>query len=297
MTKTVTIFGGSGFVGSKIAELLVDGGWTVRAASRKGSAVKGADAVTCNITNGTDLARALDGVDAVINCVGTFDAGGANGFDAVQARAPAQIAQAAKAAGITRMVHISALGVDRDEHSKYAQSKRAGEEGVLGHLPNATILRPSVIFGPGDGFFNRFEKMTRLMPILPIPGGDALFQPVYVGDVAKAAMAGLGQSNLAGVFELGGPEVKSMKGWIDMMHGVIGRRRAVISLPLWMGSPMAWALDLTERASRGVLRNGILTRDQVNQLRTSNVVAEGARDIGDLGIEPVAAQGVLESYL
>ncbi|KPP86510.1 MAG: NADH dehydrogenase [Rhodobacteraceae bacterium HLUCCO07] len=305
MSKLVTIYGGSGFVGRYIVQQLAAKGWRVRVAVRRPNeamfvkpyGVPGqVEPVFCNIRDDASVSAVMQGADAVVNCVGTFAARGRNNFDSVQAEGAERIARIAADQGIQRMVHISALGVDRDQKSDYARTKRAGEEGVLRHMPAAMILRPSVVFGPEDGFFNRFAGMSRFGPILPLFGGETKFQPVYVDDVAQAAVMGV-EGKAEGVFELGGPEVKSLRGWVRVMLETIHKRRLVMDLPMWLGRLLAWGFDMLEIASLGLIGNGVLTRDQVRQLGTDNVVADGARGFADLGIEPVAVEAMIDSYL
>ncbi len=247
MSKLVTIYGGSGFVGRYIAQQLAARGWRVRVAVRRPNealfvkpygVVGQVEPILCNIRDDASVAAAMQGADAVVNCVGTFDAGGKNNFDAVQHLGAERVARAAAAEGVDRLVHISALGIEKDEDSLYAKSKRAGEAAILAHVPGATILRPSVIFGPEDGFFNRFGSMSRLGPVMPLVGGKTQFQPVYVEDVAAAAVKGV-EGEAAGIYELGGPEVKSLRGWIGEILEVVKRWRLVMNLPFWVGGLMA----------------------------------------------------------
>lgn len=305
MAKLVTIYGGSGFVGRYVAQKLAAKGWRVRVAVRRPNeaifvkpyGVPGqVEPVLCNIRDDASVATVMKGADAVVNCVGTFDARGRNNFDAVQHEGAERVAKAAAAEGVETLVHISALGVDADPDSRYAASKRNGEEAVLAHFPTATILRPSVIFGNEDGFFNRFAAMSRLGPVLPIFGGATRFQPVYVEDVAQAAVLGV-EGRASGIYELGGPEAKTLRGWIGVMLHSIHRRRLVINLPFWIGRIVAFGFDMVEAFSLGLISNRVLTRDQVKQLRHDNVVSDGARGFADLGILPVSAEVVIDSYL
>jgi NADH dehydrogenase len=225
------------------------------------------------------------------------DRGGANNFDAVQHRGAERIARIAAELGIARMVHISAIGADPEGESLYAQSKGRGEAAVLRHVPTAVILRPSVIFGPEDRFFNRFAGMARLGPVIPLFGARTRFQPVYVDDVAQAAVAGVLGTAAPGVYELGGPDVDTFRGLIQRMLGVINRRRLVIGLPFWAGRIMATLFDALQGVTLGLFHNGILTRDQLVSLRQDNVVSAGAKGFADLGIAPMAMEAVLPDYL
>ena len=305
MTKLVTIYGGSGFVGRYIARRMAKEGWRVRVAVRRPNeaifvrpyGVPGqVEPVLCNIRDDASVAAAMQGAEAVVNCVGTFDKGGKNNFDAVQHEGAERIARLAAAAGIARMVHISAIGADAASDSLYAQSKAAGEEGVLQHMPGAVILRPSVVFGPEDQFFNRFASMTRMSPFLPVVGGATLFQPVYVDDVAQAAVMGAVGTAPSGVYELGGPDVASFRGLMQDMLGEIRRRRIILNIPFWAAGIIGSVSDFVTTVSLGLIPAQI-TADQVRSLRRNNVVADGAKGFGDLGIAPTSYSSVLPDYL
>ncbi|WP_136439939.1 complex I NDUFA9 subunit family protein [Pacificoceanicola onchidii] len=304
MTNLVTIYGGSGFVGRYIARRMAKLGWRVRVAVRRPNeaifvrpygAVGQVEPVLCNIRDDESVRAAMIGADAVVNCVGTFDKGGKNNFQAVQNEGAARIARLAAAEGITRMVHISAIGADADGNSLYAKSKGQGEAAVLERMPKATILRPSVIFGPEDAFFNRFAKMTRLSPVIPVVGGNTKFQPVYVDDVAQAAVKGvLGEAE--GIYELGGPDVRSFSELMHEMLRTIRRRRLVLNIPFFVGGIMGSVSDLIQSITLGLVPAQI-TRDQVRSLRADNVVSDGAKGLEDLGIRPTATKAVLDEYL
>jgi uncharacterized protein YbjT (DUF2867 family) len=306
MSKLVTIFGGSGFVGRYIARRMAKEGWRVRIAVRRPNealfvrpygAVGQVEPVLCNIRDEASVARALAGADAVVNCVGTFDRGGKNNFNAVQAVGAGRIARLAAAAGVTSMVHISSIGADAEGASLYAQSKGEGEAAVLAAFAGAVILRPSVVFGAEDGFFNRFAGMARLGPILPLFGGQSRFQPVHVDDVAQAAVMGAIGTAPAGIYELGGPEAETLSALIQKMLGVIHRRAMVINLPFFLGKIMGNTLDFASALTIGLFKNKILTRDQVTSLMADNVVSRGAKSFADLGIQPTAMDAVLPEYL
>lgn len=306
MSKLVTIFGGSGFVGRYIARRMAKAGWRVRVAVRRPNeagfvrpygVVGQVEPVLCNIRDDASVAAALRGADAVVNCVGILVENGKNQFDAVQAEGAERVARIAAESGVDRMVQISAIGADMDSDSAYSSSKGEGEAGVLKHMPDAVILRPSIIFGSEDQFFNRFGGMARMSPVLPVVGADTLFQPVYVDDVARAAeMAVTGQAS-AGVYELGGPETESFRGLMQRMLGVIHRRRLILNLPKWIARIMAWSFDLLQTLTLGLLQNNMITRDQIKNLGRDNVVAEDAKGFDDLGIKPVAMAAVLPDYL
>jgi NADH dehydrogenase len=239
----------------------------------------------------------MQGADAVVNCVGTFARGGKNNFGAVQAEAPGRIARIAAALGVGQMVHISAIGAAADSPSIYGKSKAEGEAAVLAAFPAAVILRPSVVFGPEDQFFNRFGAMAAISPVLPVAKAETKFQPVYVDDVAQAAVKGsLGQA-APGVYELGGPDVASFRALMHKMLAVIQRRRLVVSMPTILMKVMAFSFDMLEAGTLGLVKNKLITRDQLNSLGVDNVVAPGAKGLIDLGIQPTSMDSVLPEYL
>ncbi|WP_170756113.1 complex I NDUFA9 subunit family protein [Ruegeria lacuscaerulensis] len=306
MSKLVTIYGGSGFVGRYVARRMANEGWRVRVAVRRPNeamfvkpygVVGQVEPILCNIRDDASVAAAMHGADAVVNCVGVLNELGKNAFDAVQADGAERIARIASEQGITRMAHISAIGADADSDSEYSQTKAQGEAGVLAHMPNAVILRPSVIFGTEDQFFNRFAGMTRMGPFLPLVGAETKFQPVYVDDVAKAAVQGVLGQAAAGTYELGGPEVKTFRALMQQMLDVIHRRRVIIGMPFFAARIMAGVLDIVKFVSFQLFPNSILTRDQLKNLRRDNVVSDGAKSFADLGIEPATLESVLPDYL
>ena len=305
MPQLVTIFGGSGFVGRYIAQRMARQGWRVRVAVRRPNEahfvrpygrVGQVEPILANIRNDESVRQALMGADAVVNCVGTFDASGKNNFDAVQHEGAARIARIAAELGVSRMVHISAIGADADGDSLYAQSKGKGEQAILEAFPSAVILRPSVVFGPEDQFFNRFAGMARMSPAIPLVGADTRFQPVYVDDVAHAAELGvLGQAE-PGIYELGGPDVDTFRELIEQMLDVIRRRRLILPLPFWLGSVMGRVTGVVSALTGGLAPQPI-TVDQVRSLRSDNIVSEGAKSFADLGITPASIEAVIPSYL
>ena len=306
MSRLVTIYGGSGFVGRYIARRMAREGWRVRVAVRRPNeaifvkpygVVGQVEPVLCNIRDDASVRSVMQGADAVVNCVGVLTESGKNSFDAVQAEGPARIARIAAEEGIARMVHVSAIGADADSESDYARTKAEGEAGVLAHMPGAMILRPSVVFGPEDEFFNRFAGMTRMGPVLPIAGGDTLFQPVYVDDVAQAAVKGVLGEAPGGIYELGGPEKASFRELMQRMLEVIRRRRLVLNLPFWIARIMAFSFDMLQAVTFGLFTNTMLTRDQLKNLSRDNVVAEGAKGFKELGISPEPMASVLPEYL
>ncbi|GIT91479.1 3-beta-hydroxy-Delta(5)-steroid dehydrogenase [Jannaschia pagri] len=306
MHKLVTIFGGSGFVGRYIARRLAEQGWRVRVAVRRPNeahfvrvygAVGQVEPVFANVRDDASVAAALMGADAVVNCVGILAEAGKNRFDAVQAEAPGRIARLAAAEGITGMVQISAIGADAESDSDYARTKAAGEAAVLAHQPDAVILRPSIVFGAEDQFFNRFAGMARLMPILPVVGPNTRFQPVFVDDVAAAAALAVEGKAKPGIYELGGPEIRTFRELMQDMLGVIRRRALILTVPFFAARIMAWGLDLAQTVTAGLLHNGTLTKDQVRNLARDNVASDDVPGFEALGIVPTTMETVLPEYL
>ena len=253
MSKLVTIFGGSGFVGRYVARRLAKDGWRVRVAVRRPNdaifvrpyGVPGqVEPVLCNIRDERSVRAAMLGADAVVNCVGILAEAGKNKFDEIHVEGASRVARIAADLGVAHLVHLSALGADQSSKSNYARTKAAGEAAVLSAYPAAVILRPSLIFGPEDNFFNRFAGNATLSPILPVVGGATRFQPVYVDDVAKAAVLGANGQAAPGIYELAGPEVLSLKEMLAKMLSTIQRRRLVLSLPFCVGALMGGALSL-----------------------------------------------------
>ncbi|APG48693.1 complex I NDUFA9 subunit family protein [Phaeobacter porticola] len=306
MSKLVTIYGGSGFVGRYIARRMAKEGWRVRVAVRRPNEAMyvkpygtpgQVEPVLCNIRDDASVAAVMQGADAVVNCVGILNETGKNTFDAIQAEGPERVARLAASQGISTLVHMSAIGASKEGDSDYAQTKAAGEAAVLKYMPDAVILRPSIIFGVEDQFFNRFAAMTRLSPTLPIAHADTKFQPVYVDDVAKAAVAGVLGRAKPGIYELGGPEVKSFGALMQQMLEVINRRRLVLSLPGPIAKLVALGFDVLQYVSFQLIENKMLTRDQLKNLATDNVVGGSAKGFDALGIRPVSLASVLPDYL
>jgi NADH dehydrogenase len=306
MSKLVTIYGGSGFVGRYIARRMAKQGWRVRVAVRRPNealyvkpygAVGQVEPILCNIRDDDSVRAAMQGADAVVNCVGVLVSLGKNSFDAVQKDGAARIARIAAEEGVGQMVHLSAIGADAASDCDYKRTKGEGEAAVQAAFPGAVILRPSLIFGTEDGFFNRFGGMAALMgPVLPVVGAETKFQPVYVDDVAAAAEKGaLGEAE-AGIYELGGPDVDTMRGLMHRMLEVIQRRRGVVNIPFWIARIMGWGFDLVQKLTFGLVP-ATLSQDQVKALREDNVVAEEAKGFGDLGIQPKAMGAILPDYL
>jgi NADH dehydrogenase len=306
MARLVTIFGGSGFVGRYIARRMAKEGWRVRVAVRRPNeaifvrpygVVGQVEPVFANVRDDDSVRSAIHGADAVVNCVGILEERGKNRFGLVQHHGAARVARIAAEEGVETLVQVSAIGAEPGSGSIYAETKALGEASVLEHFPRAVILRPSIVFGPEDQFFNRFARMTRLSPILPVVGAKTRFQPVYVDDVAKAAVKGVLGEAAPGVYELGGPEIRTFRQLMEQMLHVIRRRRLVFNVPFWAAMFGAGLLDLLQTVTFGLFHNSLLTRDQVRNLRRDNIVTEGRRTFAELGIEPVAMDLVLDDYL
>lgn len=306
MSKLVTIYGGSGFVGRYIAQRMAKEGWRVRVAVRRPNealfvkpygVVGQVEPVLCNIRDDASVAAAMSGADAVVNCVGIDNEVGKNTFDDVHVVGAERVARIAALSGVGRMVHISAIGVDAESDWNYGRSKAEGEAAVLAHMPDAIILRPSVVFGTEDKFFNFFANLTRLGPVMLIVGGKSLFQPVFVDDVARATAVAVTGNVAPGVYELGGPDVVSLRDLIDGMLGVIRRRRLVLNMPFWMARMLAFGFDMMQVMSFGLITNSVLTRDQVRGLRHDIIVSDRVMGLADLGIVPVPMEVVLPDYL
>jgi uncharacterized protein YbjT (DUF2867 family) len=207
------------------------------------------------------------------------------------------VARAAAAAGVGQFVHVSAIGADTHSDSVYAQTKALGEAAALEHMPRAVILRPSIVFGPEDQFFNRFAAMAMFSPVIPVVGARTRFQPVYVQDVALAAAKAACGEVRPGIYELGGPEVVTFRDLMRRMLAVIRRRRLILAMPFPVAVVMGGVLDFLQAITLGLFRNGLITRDQVRNLRRDNVVGEGRMGFAELGIEPTSMGPVLGEYL
>lgn len=305
MSKLVTIYGGSGFVGRYIARRMAKDGWRVRVAVRRPNEAMfvrpygtpgQVEPILCNIRDDASVRAAMQGADVVVNCVGILEESGKNSFEAVQKDGAARVARIAAESGVARMVHISALGADAASSSEYARTKAAGEAAVLDHMPDAMILRPSIIFGAEDEFFNRFAQMAAISPILPVVGAATKFQPVYVEDVAHAAAMGAEGAAAGGIFELGGPDVEDFRTLMQRMCEVIRRRRVIVNLPFWMAGLMASVFGVVQKLSLGIVKAPV-TSDQVRNLRVDNVVSGGEKTFADLGMTPANMGAILPEYL
>lgn len=306
MTNVATIFGGSGFLGRYITQKLAARGFRIRVAVRRPNEagfvrVYGPpgqiEPYLANVRYDNSVREAIQGSDTVINCVGILNQVGKQKFNNIHIDAAERIARFATELGVSNLVHISSLGSAPESESVYARTKALGEEAILRNYPDCTIFRPSVVFGNEDEFFNKFASMARLSPVLPLPGANARFQPVYVDDVAKAVEQAVFSKDIRGIYELGGNEILTLKELIDLMLEVIRRKRLVIPLPPEICSPLGWALDMVQIFSGGLVKNNLLTRDQLIQLGSDNVVSGDHPTLQDLKIAPTSLESVLEDYL
>ncbi len=296
--KTAIVFGGTGFVGAHVVEKLAREGASVRIASRtpksayylRPCGLPGqVESFFCDYT-ARSLNDALKRADYVVNCVGAIYETRKTTFEKTHVELPARIAKACAKQGVQHFVHISALAVDTAQ-SVYAKTKLAGERRILSAFPEAVILRPSVIFGPKDSFFNMFSALSRFLPVFPlIGGGKTKFQPVYAGDVARAVIESFKDLKAKGqVYELGGPEILSFKEIYERLFKYTGRKTVLCPLPWWVAKSQAFFMEF--------MPTPLLTRDQVESLKTANIVGKGARSFDDLGIHPTALAAVLPRYL
>ncbi|GJE18102.1 complex I NDUFA9 subunit family protein [Methylobacterium marchantiae] len=310
-SQLVTVFGGSGFLGRHVVRALAKRGYRIRVAVRRPDLalflqplgkVGQIIAVQANLRYPDSIARAVEGADVVVNLVGILQESGKQSFLRLQAEGAGEIARAAASVGAP-VVHVSAIGADETSESQYARSKALGEANVLAAQPRSVILRPSLVFGPGDSFFNRFASLARLLPVLPLAGAGTRFQPVFVGDVAEAvARAVDGQAEAGRVYELGGPEVETLDALVRYMLKTTMRRRLVVDLPKPLAMLQARVIETIDTLSLGLLPDSLkLTRDQVTLLQTDNVVSEAAkaegRTLDGLGILPSAMAAIVPGYL
>jgi NADH dehydrogenase len=298
--RLITVFGGTGFVGRHLVRRLASQGERVRVAVRhpdEGLFLKTLgevgqiDLAAANLRDADSVTRAVEGADAVVNCVGILFQSGRQRFAKIHGEGAGLVARAAAAAGAGAMVHVSAIGADAGSPAAYARTKAAGEAAVKAAFPSAAILRPSVVFGPEDQFFNRFAALARISPALPlIGGGKTRFQPVYVGDVAAAIVAALNDPAAAGkIFELGGPRVYTFRDLMRIVLRETGRRRLLLRLP--------FALAMIQGLFLELLPTPPLTRDQVRLLRRDNVADPARPGLRELGIDPTPVEGMVETYL
>lgn len=298
--RIITILGGTGFLGRYVVKELASAGYRLRIISRsptKNAALKTAgdvgqiSLISGDITNQQTYASAIKGSYAVINLVGILFESGKQTFTDTQSLGAERLASAAKAAGVRRFIHISALGVEHEAGSSYARSKFLGELAVMSAFPEATILRPSVIFGAEDNFFNKFAQLANIAPALPLIGGGVTkFQPVYVGDVARAVKTCLEREDTKGsTYELGGTKIYSFKEILEYILSVTGKKRFLLPLPFGVASIIGRIGEFIPTPP--------LTRDQVKLLRYNNVVSSNAKNFAHLGIVPTSVEAVVPEYL
>jgi len=306
MQGLVTVFGGSGFIGAQVVRALAKRGYRVRIAVRRPNVsyrmrvlgeVGQIELVQANLRNGPSIARALDGAEACINLVGVLHEQGRQRFQTLHAKGAEDVAKAAAQRGITRFVQISALGASEASDAKYARTKAMGEAAVRQAIPQAVIIRPSVVFGQDDSLFNRFASLASLLPVIPLPGGgETRFAPIFVGDLAQAIANAVSDPSCAGkTYEVGGPKTYSYRELMELTLAEIHKRRALLPLP-W---PVASLLGaVAELPSKVVPFPPVLTADQVTLLKTDSVPAKGMPGLKQLGVtDPVAVEGILPLYL
>ncbi len=310
--RIVTIFGGSGFIGGQVVRKLAKRGWRIRVATRRpdlainlmpSGRVGQIHAVQANVRAPASLANALKGADAAVNLVGILAPKGRQNFEAVHAFGARAVARAVNEAGVPRLVHMSALGADENSESDYARTKGRGEAAVRATVPNAIITRPSIVFGPEDDFFNRFAGMARLLPVIPLIGAETRFQPVFVGDVAEVIARGVDGTLPPGTtWELGGPDIHTLRELVTYVCQVTGRKRFLLPVPFGPAHYMAWGTELATTLSLGVFPKMLAaTRDQVRLLRHDNIVSQEAvqsgRTLEALGIVPETITTIVPTYL
>lgn len=310
--RLAVVFGGGGFLGRYVVRSLAERGWRVRVACRRPNLaghlqplgrVGQIHAVQANLRFPDSVAAAVRGADAVINLVGILSENGRQRFETVHAFGAGVVAREAKKAGASAMVHVSAIGADPDSQSSYARTKAAGEAAVREHFPDAVIVRPSIVFGPEDDFFNRFAAIARMAPALPlIGGGHTKFQPVYAGDVGAAIVKIIESGKRGMVYEFGGPQVCTFKELLEYICRETDRSRALVNLPFPMARAIAMGTEIANTVSLGLMPSMmLLTRDQVTLLEQDNVVSDAARAEGrtleGLGIDPESYEAIVPSYL
>ncbi|QBL94822.1 hypothetical protein KSAC_26360 [Komagataeibacter saccharivorans] len=290
MTRRVaTVFGGSGFVGRHVVQRLAQAGYVVRVAARAATSAAGLRMlgdvgqivpIVASITEEAACVAAIEGSELVINLVGILSPHGAATFDAIHVQGAGRVARLCAAAGVGRLVHVSALGTTMDSPSAYARSKAAGEAAVSQYMPEAVIVRPSLIFGQEGSFPNMFARMARMLPVMPVYAGATRFQPVWVGDVAEGIVriAAGGEDMAGAIFEFGGPRILTMRQIVAWAARWAGHPRPLVAVPRWLALLQGGILEH--------LPGRVLTRDQVRLLYVDNVVAPGARTIAMLGIAP-----------
>ncbi|MEO1039170.1 MAG: complex I NDUFA9 subunit family protein [Pseudomonadota bacterium] len=306
--EMITVFGGSGFIGRYVVRTLAKAGYRVRVATRRphlagdmrvSGVVGQVQLVQANLRNRDSIARAVEAAHGVVNLVGILFEGGKQKFQSLQAEGAGLVAEAAREAGVKRFVQISAIGADAESDSVYARTKAEGEAAVRKAMPEAVVLRPSIVFGQEDAFFNRFADMARFAPALPlIGGGKTKFQPIFAGDVAEAVMAGLERDEARGrTYELGGPGVYTFKELMEFILSAIDRKRFLVPLPY----PAAWAMGLAGEIIGALpFVEPFLTRDQVTLMKSDNIVGAGGEGLGQIeefGIKLETVEAITPAYL
>ncbi len=297
--QLVTVFGGSGFIGRILVQHLAHAGYRIRVATRRPNNalyvkplgdLGQIQIVQANLKNEASIKAAIYGADIVINLVGILYESGTQTFDKIHVQGAALIAKAATKAGVTKLIHLSALGADEQSASNYAKSKAQGEAAVIENFAKATIIRPSVVFGPDDKFFNKFAAIAKMFRMLSVICGDSKFQPIYVGDVAKAIESILTTDDAVGkIYQLGGPTVYSFRELMQMVKDVTQQNVPLINVPLPIANFKAFFL--------GMLPNPMVTLDQIRLMQNDNVVADGENSLKDLGVKPTPVEAVLANYL
>lgn len=298
-SQLYTVIGGSGFLGRYVVQRLAAAGHRVRVAVRHPNqalflkplgSVGQVVPIAASVLHDASIERAVEEADGVVNLVGILHESGKQKFNTVQSEGAERVARLAKAAGVKRFVQLSAIGADADSDVDYARTKGEGENAVKAAFPQATTLRPSIVFGPEDGFFNRFGDMARKAPVMPLICGDTRFQPVYVGDVADAIVAALTQDGFADeTYELGGPRAYTFRELLEYIMEETMNKRPLLPIP----TPIAEI----QGALMSLLPNPPLTKGQVKMLQNDNVVSDGAKGLEAFGIEPTPVEAIAPSYL
>ena len=294
--RRVTVIGGSGFLGRQIVRRLAEDGVDVRVAVRRPESVAFPDlgdkagqvtTICADVWDQASVGPAVVGADAVVNTVGHYVERGTATFESIHGQGAMHVARASSAAGAQRLVHISGIGADPHSDSPYVRARAIGEHLVRDAFPQATILRPSAVFGPDDALFNRLADLSRVLPVLPLFGrGATKLQPVYVGDIAEAVAKALNNGRAAGkVYELGGPRAYSYRALVQLVLSLTGRRRLLMPIPF-----LVWEM-------LSILPNPLISRDQVKLMKKDNVVSGDALGMADLGITPTPVEAVLPRYL
>lgn len=305
MQSLITVFGGTGFLGKYVVRALARNGWRIRVAARNPlrspqlkvmGEVGQIELARADLRQPESIALALEGAEAVVNLVGVLAETGRQTFDALQAKGAGEIARAAAERGITRFIQVSAIGADARSPSAYARTKAAGEAAVREAIPTATVLRPSIVFGPEDSFFNRFAAIAALSPVVPMVGADTRFQPIYAGDVGAAVAEAIkpGREAAGRIYELGGPGVYTFRQMMEVMLHDIQRKRTLLPVPMAVAGLIGALGDLQARL---LPLPPPLTTDQVKLLGRDNVADPSLPGLGDLGVEPTSLDAVLPTYL